>query len=131
MVGPGYNLGSGGSRGRGRTFVDFGEGFGGDFEGGYDDEEWDEADFGEQEGGDEGDGWDDEGVGFQVDASAVGGAVLSSQQRGHGRRFGARGRRGASFASRCRARPAIKGINFQAKEEVQLTRNKRILENIL
>jgi hypothetical protein len=55
MVGLGCSLGNRENRGRGRIFVDFGEGFGGDFEGGYDDEEWNEADLGEQEGGDEGD----------------------------------------------------------------------------
>jgi hypothetical protein len=99
MVGPGRSLGSGGSPGRGRTFVDFGEGFGGDFEGGYDDEEWNEAGFGEQEGGNEGDGWGDEGVGFWVNASAVGGVASSSQQRGCGCGSGTRGSRGASFAS--------------------------------
>ena len=55
MVGLGRSLENGESRGRGRTFVDFGKGFGCDFEGGYDDEEWNKADLGEQEGGDEGD----------------------------------------------------------------------------
>jgi hypothetical protein len=57
MVGLGCNLGSGGGRGKGRTFLDFDEGFGGDFEGGCDNGEWHEADIGEQEGGDEGDKW--------------------------------------------------------------------------
>jgi hypothetical protein len=60
-----------------------------------------------------------------VDASATGGAASSSQQRGRGRGrgTGARGRRGASFASRSAARPATKGKNFQAEEEVQLTKS--------
>jgi hypothetical protein len=39
MVGPGRSLGSGGGLGRGRSFQDFDEGFGGDFEVGCDNED--------------------------------------------------------------------------------------------
>lgn len=58
-----------------------------------------------------------------MDSSAAGGAASISQQRGCGRGSGVRGHRGASFASRSATRPATKGKNFQAEEEVQLTKS--------
>jgi hypothetical protein len=57
-----------------------------------------------------------------VDASTTGGAALSAQQCGQGRGSGVRRRRGPAFASRSVTRLATKGKNFQAEEEVQLTK---------
>jgi hypothetical protein len=63
------------------------------------------------------------GLGFRADAFATGRATSSAQWCGRGCGSGVPRRRGPAFASRSATRPATKDKNFQAEEEVQLTRS--------